>query len=149
MKKSILIITSMLFLSAGAIFGQDIHKSQVPSLVLNSFQQAFPKALDAEWEMEGDLFKVEFETGILRTSHDVLLDKTGKILRHKEEISKNDLPKPVSAKISSDFPGYRIDDVEKITEGNKTVYTLELKKLHEDWKVAFDPEGNILSKIAD
>jgi len=138
-----------LVLFASTALAQDIQQSQAPSLVVNSFQKLFPKAFDVEWELDGENYKVEFETGLLGTDHDVWFDKTGKLFRHKEEITKSDLPQKVLAKISNSFKGYRVDDVKKITENGKITYTLELKSFTEEWKVAFDSEGNILSKIAD
>ncbi len=149
MKKTFLIGAFALSFIASSAFGQDIPQSQVPSLIVNSFQQTFSKAFDVEWELKGDLYKVEFETGLLGTDHDAWYDKTGKLVRHKEEISKSDLPQKILAKINSDFSGYRIDDVKKITEGSKVTYSLELKTFTEEWKVAFDENGNLLSKVAD
>lgn len=149
MKKTILIVSFAFTCFANTAFGQDIPQSQVPSVIVNNFQQTFPKAFDVEWELKGDNYKVEFETDLLGTDHEAWYDKTGKLVRHKEEISKNDLPQKVLAKISSDFSGYRTDDIEKITEGDKTIYKLELKSFTEEWKVAFDSEGNVLSKVAD
>ncbi|MGG7035898.1 MAG: PepSY-like domain-containing protein [Flavobacterium sp.] len=131
------------------VSAQDIPQSQVPSLVVNNFQQSFPKAFDVEWELKGNLYKAEFETGLLGTDHDVWYDKTGKLVRHRQEISKSDLPQKVLAKISSNFKNYRVEDVKKISEGNKITYTLELKSFSEEWKVAFDSEGTVLSKVAD
>lgn len=131
------------------VSAQDIPQSQVPSLVVNNFQQSFPKAFDVEWELKGNLYKAEFETGLLGTDHDVWYDKTGKLVRHRQEISKSDLPQKVLAKINSNFKNYRVEDVKKISEGNKITYTLELKSFSEEWKVAFDSEGTVLSKVAD
>lgn len=149
MKKTILIVSFAFTCFANTAFGQDIPQSQVPSVIVNNFQQTFPKAFDVEWELKGETYKVEFETGLLGTDHEVWYDKTGKLVRHKEDISKSDLPQKVLAKISSDFSGYRTDDIEKITEGDKIIYKLELKSWSEEWKVAFDSEGNVLSKVAD
>lgn len=149
MKKTILIVSFAFTCFANTAFGQDIPQSQVPSVIVNNFQQTFPKAFDVEWELKGDNYKVEFETGLLGTDHEAWYDKAGKLVRHKEEISKNDLPQKVLAKISSDFSGYRTDDIEKITEGDKVIYKLELKSFTEEWKVAFDSEGNVINKVAD
>jgi len=149
MKALIFSSTLVLTLFANTIIGQDIPQSQVPSIILNHFQQSFPKAFHVEWEMQGDIYDVDFETGLLGLDHEVWYDKTGKLVRHKEEISKSDLPKKVTAKIKSDYKGYRVDDVKKITESDKVFYTLELHSLTKEWKVAFDPEGNILSQFAD
>lgn len=149
MKRAFLIGSFALALFANTAFGQDIPQSQVPSVIVNNFQQTFPKAYDIEWELDGENYKVEFETGLLGTDHDVRYDKTGKLVRHKEEISKRDLPQKVLAKINSDFKSYRVDDVKKNTEGDKVTYILELKTFSEELKVAFDSEGNVLSKVAD
>lgn len=149
MKKIFLMGSLVLALFANTASAQDLHQSQVPSLVLNSFQKAFPKATDVEWELDGQNYKAEFETGLLGTDHDVWYSKTGTLIRHKEEISKNKLPQKVLAKINRDFNGYRADDVKKITEGGKTTYTLELKSFTKEWKVALDSEGTLLSKVAD
>lgn len=149
MKRVFLIGSFALVLFANTATAQDLQQSQVPSLVVNSFQKTFPKAFDVEWELDGENYKVEFETGLLGTDHDAWYNKTGKLIRHKEEISKSELPQKVLAKINSDFNGYRVEDVKKITEGDKATYTLELKTISEEWKVAFDSEGNVLSKVAD
>jgi uncharacterized membrane protein YkoI len=130
-------------------YAQDIAQSNVPSLVVTNFQQAFSKARDIEWEMDGDLFKVEFEIGMFGPDHEAWYNAEGQLLKHKEEISKADLPEKVQATIKNEFEGYRVDDVKKLTAGNEVTYLMELKKLTEEWKVAIDANGKTLSKIAD
>lgn len=149
MKRVFLIGVLALALIVNTASAQGISQSQVPSLVVNSFQQAFPKAADVEWELNGENYKVEFETGLHGKDHDAWYDKSGKLMRHKEEISQSDLPEKILAKTKSDFSTYRVDDVTKIMEGTKVTYNLELKSLVEKWKVTFDSEGIVLNKIAD
>lgn len=149
MKKLLMIVPLFALIGVGNIYAQDIPQSQVPSVIVNSFQKAFPKAYDIEWEMEGENYKVEFETGLRGNDHKAWYNKAGKLIRHKEEISVRSLPQKVSGKIKNDFPGYRLDDVSKISENGKVVYQLEVKKLKEEWKVVYDSEGNQLSKIPD
>ncbi|HRN94437.1 MAG: PepSY-like domain-containing protein [Chitinophagales bacterium] len=149
MKKSILTTAFALFLLAGSAFSQDILQSQVPSLTLNKFQQSFPKASNVEWELKGDLYKVEFEIGLLGVDHSVWYDKAGTMVKHKEEISSTDLPKSVLAAINKDYKGFRISDVKKISEGNTVSYTLDLKSFTQEWKMAYDSNGKLLQKIAD
>lgn len=148
MKKEILLVLGAFICFVTFSSGQDIPQSEVPSLIVNSFQQTFSKAYDVEWELDADRYKVEFETGY-GTDHDVWYDKTGKQIRHIEEISNSDLPQSVLNKIGTDFNGYRAGDIKKISEDGKTAYTLELRSLTEEWKVAMDSGGNILSKVAD
>lgn len=149
MKRVFLIGSLALVLFTNTACGQDVSQSQVPSVIVSSFQKEFPKAIDAEWEKEGVNYKVEFETGATKIDHDVWYDSTGKLIRHKEEIAQTELPQKVSEKIKNSFNGYRLKDVKRITEGNKISYKMELKSATEEWKVVFDSEGNVLSKIAD
>ncbi|OBW39515.1 hypothetical protein AB670_04125 [Chryseobacterium sp. MOF25P] len=147
--KNLILTISILGLSFTNISAQDIHQSEVPSIILNSFQKTFPKASDIDWEIKGNLYEVEFETGFLGDDHKVLYSRDGKLVRHEEKISKSNLPKTVLASIKRSFNGYRTDDIKKITEGGKVMYNVELKNYSQEWKVVFDAQGKILQKIAD
>lgn len=149
MKKMILMASLILTGLANTAWGQKLPQSQVPSVIVNSFQQAFPKAYDIKWEMDGANYQVEFETGY-GTEHEVWYDKTGKLLRHVEELSKNNLPQKILDKLHAEYSGYRVNnEVDKITEDNKTHYILKLKSVTGKWKMVFDGDGNVLSKTAD
>ncbi|MBO6185038.1 MAG: PepSY-like domain-containing protein [Chryseobacterium sp.] len=147
--KNLILTISILGLSLTNISAQDIHQNEVPSIILNNFQKTFPKASDIDWEIKGNLYEVEFETGFLGDDHKVLYSRDGKLVRHEEEISKSNLPKTVLVSIKKSFPGYRTDDIKKITEGGKVIYNVELKNYSQEWKVVFDTQGRILQKIAD
>ncbi len=147
MKKQILLIAALA--SFGYTQAQNIPQNQVPSVVLSSFNTSFPKAQDVEWEMENGLYNVEFETG-WNIDHDVWYNDTGKMVKHKEDISPKDLPKSVNQTIKKEFSQYSIDDLKRITEGSKVVYKMEFESLMgQDWKVVIDANGKILSKVAD
>lgn len=139
--KKILLITTGLFYSIVA-FAQDIRSNEVPSLVLNSFHKTFPKALEEEWEFKNNLYKVEFE--IDRNDHEAWLDNEGNIMKQKQDMQAKELPKAVSGTIKTNYKGYRIDDVEKIITGTKTVYKVELKKGLNEQDVFFDPSGKVV-----
>ncbi len=128
---------------------QNIHPSQAPAVVVNAFQQQYPKATDVEWEKKGVNYEVEFEVGVADKDHTVLIDPTGKMISHKQDISKTELPTAVLNAISKEFPEYKTDDVEKIEAAGITTYRLELKKKPEEWKVVFDENGKLLEKTAD
>lgn len=148
MKKQITLIATALTLFSAATFAQDIHHSQVPSVVANNFKKEFPKASDIEWEMDGENYNVEFETG-WGTDHEIWYDASGKMIKHVEEIASKDLPAPVSSKIKSDFSELRIDGAKKITEGSDVSYSVELENFTEEWKVIFSSAGEILHQIND
>src|SRR5690606_17681818 len=149
MKKHFIFGLAAILFFGGTAIAQDIPQSQVPAGVVSNFQKAFPNATDVEWEMDGHLYKVEFEIGTQKFDHDVWYDDAGQLLKHKEEISRNSLPRQVAAVIKQEFKGYRIDDVEKITEGDKVTYKLEVKSRTEEWNLTLDADGNVLTKVAD
>ncbi|WP_454879235.1 PepSY-like domain-containing protein [Sphingobacterium detergens] len=149
MNSKMILSACILALSTIGTFAQDIPQSQVPAVVVNSFQQKFPKAKGVDWELKAGLYEAEFETGLFGTDHEVWIQSNGKIVRHKEELAKNDLPKAVIAKVKKDFPGYRIEDVKKITEEQKITYAFEVKSRADEWKLVVDTQGNILGKIRD
>lgn len=149
MNGKMILSACILALSTIGASAQDIPQSQVPAVVVNSFQQKFPKAKGVDWELKAGLYEAEFETGLFGTDHEVWIQSNGKIVRHKEELAKNDLPKAVIAKVKKDFPGYRIEDVKKITEEQKITYAFEVKSRTEEWKLVVDTQGNILGKLRD
>lgn len=148
MKKLILTI-SIFALFSNQISAQDIRPNDVPSVIRNNFQKSFPKASDIDWELKGNLYEVEFETGLLGDDHTAYYSTDGRLVKHEEEISKSNLPKSVLASVNKSFSGYRIDDVKKITEGRKVIYKTELKNNSQEWKVIFDAQGRILQKMED
>lgn len=146
MKKLIILLLAVWILNVHAN-AQDIPQSQVPSVVLNAFQVKFPNATDVDWELKGDQYKVDFEIGT--RDHDVWIDKSGNIKKHKEDISKKDLPQGIVNKIVKDFSSYKIDDTDKIEADGKVVYLVELDGTADDRKITFTSSGEVQENIAD
>ena len=148
MKKRILIF-SVAICTLSAAQAQDIFQYQAPSVIVNEFSKQYPKATDVEWHIEPDSYKVDFETG-WNVDHEIWYNAEGKMVKHKEDISKIELPKTVTDRIKTDFNGYTIDDLKRITDNGKIVYKMELNALMKrDWNVVIDTNGNVLSKMAD
>ena len=143
---SLMIVASSISLLSCA---QNIQQSQVPAVALNTFQALYPKAVDVEWERKGKDHEVEFETGLNRFDHKILIDSTGKVIFHKQDISKSDLPQDIIHSLDTEFINCKIDDVEKIEENGKTTYKMEVKRAGEEWKLLYDESGKRLQKVAD
>lgn len=147
-------ILSAAFAAAALLTGtaanaQDLTSAQVPAPVVAAFSTAFPKAMDVEWDLKGTQYNVEFETGLFRNDHEAWYDATGTLLRHEEELSASDLPEAVTAAITKDFPGFRTDDVKRITERGTITWIVEVQNKPTEWKVAYDNNGKQLQKQAD
>lgn len=149
MKKKFLLGTFICFFTVNLSFGQKIQQSQVPSVVLNQFQQNHPNARDIEWKQKPGYYEVEFETGRPDRDHEIRYDSTGKILYHKQEITKGDLPAKVINTLNTDFKRHRIRDVKKIDQAGKVTYKMEAKSITGEWDLVIDADGKIISKIAD
>ncbi len=148
MKNKFLIIGTVLAITFTSQ-AQDITQSQVPSVILNQFNNQYPKATDIEWEIDSNLYNVEFEIG-WNTDHEIWYNTSGEMVKHKEDVSKSELPETVKNKIKSEFKGYSIDDLERITDNGKVIYKIELDALtQQDWDVILDSNGNVISKITD
>lgn len=129
-------------MSAGCVsFAQDIAQQNVPSVVVNAFQQKFPNQTAVEWELKKGLYEAEFE--IKSLDHSVYIDSTGKIVKHKQEIPVSELPAAVTASIQKNFSGYKVDDVKKIEAGSKVTYKVDVEKGTEERKVTFGADGKI------
>lgn len=125
---------------------QDISEKEVPSSILSVFQNKYPNAGETRWEQKDDAYKAEFEVG--SREHDLWIDKNGKITKHKEDFPKSELPQAITQKIKTDFKDYKIDDADKIEEGGKVLYEIDLQGKDER-KVFFTADGNIQENVVD
>ena len=153
MKEQILtsLTLTILMICTLAILGyaQDIPQNQVPSAILNQFNSQFPDASNVEWEMKGDLYNAEFEIGWIM-DHQVWYNAAGEMVKHKEDISPDELPETVSNRIKTDFNGYTIEDLKRITDKGVVVYKMELNSSQQqDWDVVIDVKGDVVNKKAD
>jgi hypothetical protein len=133
-------------LTAISSCAQEVPQNLVPSVVVNSFQQKFPKASDIEWEKKGDLYEAEFDLTL--KDHKVLIDATGKIVKHKEEINSADLPASVKETIKKGFSDYKIDDADRIETEGLVIYKVELENSKEERKIYLGEDGEIMEAKA-
>jgi len=136
-------LATLLFTSS-VLYAQDIPKNQVPSVVLNQFNIDFPKAKDIDWEMEGNIYHVDFELG-WDQDVEAWYESNGKLIRLEEELSrKSELPQAVIATIEKNFQSYEIDDVEKITENKNEYYKIELEKGKKEITININKNGTLI-----
>ena len=126
---------------------QIIPQSQVPPVVLKAFQEKYASATEVKWETKSELYKAEFKVD--KRGHDVWLDKTGKITKHKQDIPKKDLPAAIQQQITSEFKAYKLDDADKIETEGKVFYQVELDGTTDDRKVLFSADGKVQENTVD
>ena len=148
--KKLLFGLSVLFLAYFSADAQGVEKRGVPAVVLNAFQQQFPKARQVEWEKKRDgNYEVEFDIGLFSRDHQAIISPQGKVLRHEEELASYSLPDAVKQQIKAGYDGYRVEDVKKIDTQGEVTYEVELDGRDDDLKVIFDTGGRVIKGRVD
>ncbi len=124
---------------------------QVPRAVSMAFQNKFPAIQSNEWEEEEKgVYEAEFKMKGRKMS--AAFDETGKWLETETAIKKNALPDAVKKTIAAEFPGYEIDEAEKLETPEGLAYEVELEKEENkkemEIEVLFSQEGALLKKVA-
>lgn len=136
----IILFFAALFIANVAI-SQDLQETEVPANVKKVVTSQYPNAADIEWEMEKGHYEVEFD--IDRADHEMLIDKNGKVLMHKGELAKDDLPEAVMNTVSADYSDREVEDVDVITKDGKTYYQVEFDGRVFDDEILVTEDGKV------
>lgn len=138
------------FLAGVPVMAQNASVHRVPAVVINAFQQQFPKARQVEWDRKQDgTYEAEFNVGLIGRDQTAVISPEGKVLVHEEEIASSSLPEAVKNQIKVQFGGYRTEEAKKISTGHAVAYEVELENRKGDLKVRFNADGKILKERMD
>ena len=145
--KYVLFLICVLLTTKQAAAQQEAKPIHVPSEVKQSLDKKFPDATGIEWTQKKEGYKAEFK--VVKTKHEVWLDKTGTISKHQYEIKKTDLPKAVTDAIAKEFSTYTTHDCERTDSGEIATYKVELRNSAGKKKVNFRADGKVIPKNDD
>lgn len=134
-------------LSTSAVLAQDIPAAQIPAPVASALTAAYPKTEKTKWRLKDDLYHAGFKIG--KDDYDVWIDKAGKIVKRKYEISSKALPAAVQATLTREYSAYTVHDVVKTEAKGTSTYKVELKKTGEERKLVFGEDGKLTDKKVD
>ena len=137
-----LLLAAMAFVIPPAL--SDIPESSVPAAAVSGVKGAYPNAGVIEWDSSGQGRLYEAEFMINGFQFDVKVTPAGKIVRIKEKIAVSSLPEAVRSAALKRYPGGRIKESEKVTEGDLVCYKVEVVNNQDDYDVLIAPDGNIL-----
>jgi hypothetical protein len=143
-------IINIMVLVAGlstAAISQDIAEKDVPSSTLTALKAKYPNAGEVRWEKKSNGYKAEFE--VSSREHDLWIDKNGNITKHKEDFPKSELPQAITQKLKTEFKDYTIDDADKIEEGGKVIYEIDLEGAKGERKVFLTADGTVNENYVD
>lgn len=121
-----------------------LKKADVPDAVMSAFNSAHPDARDVEWEKEGEYYEVEFEEG--RVEMEIVYDIEGNVIETEIEIDVSDLPDAIVKYINDNYSDYKIDEAEKIENGEGVLYEVEIEYKRSELELMFDGNGNFLGE---
>jgi hypothetical protein len=108
-----------------------------------AFREKFPTATDVEWKVSNGVYEIDFEVD--RVDYEAWYDADANLLMYKHDIAATQIPAAVSAALGRDYPGYRVDDVEKVYKGNIVGYYFDLEKGQMDARAFYQEDGTFLS----
>lgn len=87
-------------------------ESAVPEAVQSAFNSAYPEAKDVEWEMENDIYEVEFELG--ENEHEAAYNAAGNKLEFETKLTEeSQIPENALRYISENYPNAEIEEAAK------------------------------------
>ncbi len=135
-----------------ALFGYINHagaqkdKLLVPKAVCDKFTAMFPKASHVKWSKENDK-ELEAEFNNAGTQQAANFDLSGNWVVTETEVKTSALPAAVAQSLNKEFPGYKIEECEKVEKpGTTAYYECKIEKKEESWIVEVAPDGKILKK---
>lgn len=123
---------------------RDIKPEEAPQEVVESFNEEFASARDAEWETDGANYEVDFNLG--NEEKEAKFDATGELKMTITEIDRAELPDAVDQKLSQEYADYKFDEFYKVEKEGKTKYKAKAKKDGSTHKLLFDESGNKIEK---
>ncbi|QED36892.1 hypothetical protein FK178_03825 [Antarcticibacterium arcticum] len=141
-----LVIVISLFV-LGSLFiscDENTSNSDIPSVVLNTFNLEFKQVEDISWKRRGEHYEVEFE--IEDVDHSALINAAGKLIKYKKEIEIRDLPQEVLASIRSAGSG-KIGELHLLVIENKKYYQVEIDGRLTDSYMIFLESGEEVENV--
>lgn len=115
-------------------FAQNVSQSNIPAVVLNSFQLQYPNAEDVSWKLEEGNYHIKFEVN--GKFNELYLDYRGKDIKYHQDLWGSEVPESVINTIKSKVKYFDLNDADLIREGNDIVYEINFEidgKDHDFW----------------
>jgi len=118
---------------------------EAPQNVKKALAKKFPTATNIEWGKENTL---EWEAEFTKDGkeHSANFQKDGTWIETEFDINLSDVPNNIIDVFNMEFDGYEIEEIELSETIKGIVYEFTIEKDEENFEVAIDASGNIISK---
>ncbi|MFA9389719.1 MAG: PepSY-like domain-containing protein [Prolixibacteraceae bacterium] len=123
-------------------FAQNINQSNIPAVVLNSFQVKFPNAEDVSWQQTAGNYHIKFESN--KKFNEVFMDYRGNVIKYHQDLWGSEVPESVLNTIKSKVKYFDLNDADLIKEGKNIVYEINFKIEGKDHDFWIDEKGKLL-----
>ncbi|EMR03304.1 hypothetical protein [Cesiribacter andamanensis] len=124
----------------------ELAEENVPQVVRQGLAADFPDVRVLEWEEIDQYYAAEFNLDNI--PYEVLLDRTGAIVKYKYDILEEELPQAVRASLERDYAGIPLADIEVLKQGGTTYYQLAFDGKGRDYWLVFSADGQKLDEPA-
>ncbi|MGI9541736.1 MAG: PepSY-like domain-containing protein [Cyclobacteriaceae bacterium] len=141
MKKTLLVLMAGLLVCAFQTMAQE---NEIPEAVSAALQAKYSNAENVEWHAKKDKFKAAFN--VKGKKMNAVFSSSGEWMKTYKHLSVEELPATITAYVSEQLEGYEITSAYIMKDPEGKSYSIKASKGEEIVKLAFDIEGNFLSK---
>ena len=122
------------------------HSREVapPEVPAGKFRVDFPGAVDAEWEVAGGVYEVEFEVRL--RDWKAFYDAGGRLLMTVEEVRRSELPAAARKAALARYPRFRFEDIDRIRRGTEVFYRVELERREMEVELLVRADGTVMEE---
>jgi uncharacterized protein YjiK len=119
--------------------------NQVPDAVKVKFVELYPTIKQVDWDQEAEnLYEAEFK--ISGRERVALFQADGNLVSYTEEIEERYLPDPVLQTLQQQYGNYKVEEVHRIQQENRTSFRVELEDKTKDLQLHFSEAGDLLER---
>lgn len=141
--KNVLFIFAIVMSNCLVACGQS--KTDAPAAIKEAFAKKFSEVKKVSWEMEDEAtWESEFKLKGTEYSANFLTDGTWVETEH--ELKKSELPSSILDLLSSEYKGYKVEEIESVETPDSKLIEVIVEKGEEQWELIFDSNGKFLEK---
>lgn len=144
MKKIISALLLLGIISLGACSDDNDNTPVISDSIKEFILQNYPDATIRDADYDRGYIEVEiYHDARLK---DVYFTTSDAWVATKWDVSIADLPTVVTTTLAEDYPDYRIDDADKVTTPDRTLYYIELERGNFEKGIYITPEGEVVTQ---
>lgn len=121
----------------------DHNKADVPEEVKSTFSTMFPNASDIEWEMDDDMWEVEFEWNDME--YEACFNPDGSWKETEFELEESELHEMALFILSNDYPDWEIEEVEFVERPDFRGYEVGIEMDEKKMEILFNEGGELVA----